>query len=54
MSITAAIRRMLDAGLTIEQALVAAEAFEQEAQPAKTARQERNRLEDAAEELETN
>lgn len=43
MSIAAAIRRMLDAGLTIEQALVAAEAFEQEAQPIKTARQERNR-----------
>lgn len=43
MSIAAAIRRMLDAGLTIEQALVAAEAFEQEVQPIKTARQERNR-----------
>ncbi|RVJ19040.1 DNA replication protein, partial [Sinorhizobium medicae] len=32
MSISAAIRRMLEAGLTIEQALVAAEAFEAEAE----------------------
>ncbi|WP_437405132.1 DNA replication protein [Sinorhizobium meliloti] len=32
MSISAAIRRMLQAGLTIEQALVAAEAFEAEAE----------------------
>lgn len=43
MSITAAIRRMLDAGLTIEQALIAAEAIEAEMLPARTARQERNR-----------
>ncbi len=33
MSISAAIRRMLEAGLTIEQALVAAEAFEAEIEP---------------------
>ncbi|WP_146198926.1 DNA replication protein [Falsochrobactrum shanghaiense] len=43
MSIAAAIRRMLEAGLTIEQALIAAEAIEQEIKPARTARQERNR-----------
>lgn len=45
MSVTAAIRRMLAAGLTVDQALIAAEAFEAEtpAAPARTARQERNR-----------
>ncbi|RKD68991.1 hypothetical protein BJ928_104129 [Rhizobium sp. WW_1] len=46
MSISAAIRRMLEAGLTIEQALVAAEAFEAEsnpAQPVLSARQARNK-----------
>jgi len=43
VSISAAIRRMLEAGLTIEQALIAAEAMEQEIKPARTARQDRNR-----------
>jgi len=46
MSISGAIRRMLEAGLTIEQALVAAEAFEAGAvpqQPALSKRQERNK-----------
>lgn len=44
MSVAAAIRSMLAAGLSIEQALIAAEAFEAEhsASPARTARQERN------------
>jgi hypothetical protein len=42
MSVVAAIRQMLDAGLTVEQALVAAAAFEGNVQPAKSARQERN------------
>lgn len=42
MSITAAIRRMIGAGLTVEQALLAAEAFEAEMLPGRTARQERN------------
>lgn len=42
MSITAAIRKMLDKGLTIEQALIAAEAFESEP-PALTVRQARNK-----------
>lgn len=45
MSVTAAIRRMMASGLTLEQALVAAEAFEMEAspEPVLTKRQERNR-----------
>lgn len=43
MSITAAIRRMLDAGLTVEQALAAAEAFEQEVAKPVNKRSERNR-----------
>lgn len=46
MSISAAIRRMLAAGLTIEQALIAAEAFEAEStpkEPVLTARQARNK-----------
>lgn len=46
MSISAAIRRMLEAGLTIEQALVAAEAFEAESKPAEpvlSPRQARNK-----------
>lgn len=46
MSVSAAIRKMLDAGLTIEQALIAAEAFEGEAVPAErvlTKRQARNK-----------
>jgi hypothetical protein len=46
MSVTAAIRRMLAAGLTIEQALIAAEAFEVESapqEPMRTKRQERNK-----------
>ncbi|MCZ3377444.1 hypothetical protein [Rhizobium sp. AG207R] len=46
MSVSAAIRRMLEAGLTIEQALVAAEAFEAESipvQPVLSARQARNK-----------
>ncbi|WP_248447067.1 DNA replication protein [Sinorhizobium meliloti] len=49
MSISAAIRRMLEAGLTIEQALVAAEAFEAEAaeaapkEPVLSKRQARNK-----------
>ncbi|URQ76185.1 MAG: hypothetical protein NBV76_05340 [Candidatus Ochrobactrum gambitense] len=43
MSVSAIIRRMLEAGLTIEQALIAAEAMEQEIKPARTARQDRNR-----------
>ncbi|MDH7790713.1 hypothetical protein [Ochrobactrum sp. AN78] len=43
MSISSAIRRMLEAGLTIEQALIASEAMEQEIKPARTARQDRNR-----------
>ncbi len=46
MTISAAIRRMLEAGLTIEQALVAAEAFEAEAKPVEpvlSARQARNK-----------
>src|SRR5690606_3019015 len=42
MSITAAIRRMLDAGLTLEQALTAAECFEAVSPAPRTARQERN------------
>jgi hypothetical protein len=42
MSVTAAIRKMLDKGLTIEQALIAAEAFESEP-PQLTARQARNK-----------
>ena len=47
MSVTAAIRQMLAAGLSIEQALIAAEAFEQQSMPAiehaeLTARQARN------------
>ncbi len=42
MSVAAAIRKMLAAGLSIEHALVAAEAME-EAGPPRTARQERNR-----------
>ncbi|WP_234896817.1 DNA replication protein [Sinorhizobium meliloti] len=46
MTVSAAIRRMLAAGLTIEQALVAAEAFEAEAapqEPVLSKRQARNR-----------
>ncbi len=46
MSISAAIRRMLEAGLTIEQALVAAEAFEAESalpEPVLSKRQARNK-----------
>lgn len=46
MTVSAAIRRMLAAGLTIEQALVAAEAFEAEAAPQEpmlSKRQARNR-----------
>lgn len=43
MSVSAAIRRMLDAGLTIDQALIAAEAFEAEQEPTLTTRQARNR-----------
>ncbi len=46
MTVSAAIRRMLAAGLTIEQALVAAEAFEAEAEPQEpvlSKRQARNR-----------
>jgi hypothetical protein len=44
MTVTAAIRRMLGSGLTIEQALDAAEAFEQEmAQPQLSKRQARNK-----------
>lgn len=43
MSVTAAIRKMLDEGLTLDQALTAAEAFEASMQPKLTARQERNR-----------
>ncbi len=46
MSVTAAIRRMLEAGLTIEQALTAAEAFEAAQQPVEpelTKRQARNK-----------
>jgi hypothetical protein len=42
VSVTAAIRKMLDKGLTIEQALIAAEAFESEP-PQLTARQARNK-----------
>src|ERR1041384_7313730 len=38
MSVSAAIRHMLDAGLTIEQALIAAEAFEASLPPAKPER----------------
>jgi hypothetical protein len=43
MTITAAIRRMLENGLTVEQALSAAEAFEQEVAQPVNKRQERNR-----------
>lgn len=46
MTVTAAIRRMLDAGLTIEQALIAAEAFEAESVPIEvmpSKRQQRNK-----------
>lgn len=45
MSVVAAIRQMLDAGLSLEQALTAAEIMEAttSARPAGTARQERNR-----------
>lgn len=46
MSVSAAIRRMLEAGLTIEQALLAAEAFEAEAapqEPVLSKRQARNK-----------
>jgi hypothetical protein len=42
VSVAAAIRQMLAAGLTIEQALVAAEAMEEHAGPQRTARQDRN------------
>lgn len=43
MSVTAAIRKMLDEGFTLDQALTAAEAFEESMAPKLTARQERNR-----------
>ena len=46
MSVTAAIRRMMDRGLTIEQALIASEAFEAEMAPEQTIlskRQARNK-----------
>lgn len=43
MSVTSAIRDLLEKGFTIEQALVAAEAFEASLMPQRTARQERNR-----------
>lgn len=46
MTVSAAIRRMLDAGLSIEQALLAAEAFEAEMQPVEAVlskRQARNK-----------
>lgn len=43
MSIVGAIRRMLEAGFDMEQALIAAEVMEAEIMPARTARQERNR-----------
>jgi hypothetical protein len=43
MTITAAIRRMLESGLTVEQALAAAEAFELETAQPVNKRQERNR-----------
>lgn len=42
MSVTAAIRKLLADGFTMEQALAAAEAFEAEMVPQRTARQERN------------
>jgi hypothetical protein len=45
MSVVGAIRKMLSAGLSIEQALIAAEAFEQEqaeCAPTRTAKQDRN------------
>jgi len=45
LSVTSAIRRMIESGLTLEQALIAAEAFEAENdnQPVLNKRQERNR-----------
>lgn len=42
MSVTAAIRKLLADGFTMEQALAAAEAFEDSMAPQRTARQERN------------
>lgn len=43
MNVTAAIRRLLEQGFTVEQALVAAEAFEQASVEAVTPRQARNK-----------